>query len=432
MDEKTILQVLAEQKEELKTYSSLNLVRRSEEELFEWNTSMAQVVVGVRRSGKSTLCHQALLHHNVRYGYVNMDDDRLLGLTTQDLNVVLNCIYQLYGADVEYLFLDEIQDVKGWHLFVNRLLRQGMHVVLTGSNAKLLSGELATHLTGRYNEIRLFPFSYSEVCNYNHIDTDSITTKADAVRKSEFYKYVHDGGFPELLRINRVRSRHAYIEGLLETVITKDIARRYKIRNAEGLRRIAYHLINNNCQGLNYDAVKDVALLKSPVTAQKYASYLAQAFLIYRVQKFSYKSKERIRSEKSYVIDLGFISNRVNALLPENIGWRLENAVCIELLRRNRSQADDIYYYKPTARSKEVDFVVCNQGNVVELVQVAYSLQDYKTFKRETEALIQASDRLKCDQLTIVTMDDSRDIEIGGKVVHVRSAVDWFLLQFGD
>lgn len=111
---------------------------------------MAQVVIGVRRSGKSTICHKVLLEHGIRYGYVNLDDDRLLGMEAKDLNTVLSCIYQLYGTDVPCLFLDEIQDVDGWHLFVNRLLRSKMRIFVTGSNAKLLSSELATHLTGRY------------------------------------------------------------------------------------------------------------------------------------------------------------------------------------------------------------------------------------------------------------------------------------------
>lgn len=159
---------------------------------------MAQVVIGVRRSGKSTLCHKVLLEHGIRYGYVNLDDDRLLGMKAEDLNTVLSCVYQLYGTDIPYLFLDEIQDVDGWHLFVNRLLRSKMRIFVTGSNAKLLSSELATHLTGRYNEIRLFPFSLAEYCTFHQIDTSSITTKADASRKSAFKDYIVTGGFPEL------------------------------------------------------------------------------------------------------------------------------------------------------------------------------------------------------------------------------------------
>ena len=161
--EKTIIQVLAEQKEYMDGYQPDGWVTRREEQLFELDSTLAQVVIGVRRSGKSTLCHKVLLEHNVKYGYANFDDDRLANLRVEDLNTVLSCIYQIYGTDIKYIFLDEIQDVDGWHLFVNRLLRTNLHVIVTGSNAKLLSGELATHLTGRYNEIRLFPYSAPQI-----------------------------------------------------------------------------------------------------------------------------------------------------------------------------------------------------------------------------------------------------------------------------
>ena len=139
MEERIILEVLAEQKEEIAAMKSLKLCPRMEEAQFELNTSLAQVVIGVRRSGKSTLCHKVLLQQNIRYAYVNLDDDRLLDIKTSDLNTLLSCIYQLYGLDINYLLLDEIQNVEGWHLFVNRLLRNKMHVLVTGSNARLLS-----------------------------------------------------------------------------------------------------------------------------------------------------------------------------------------------------------------------------------------------------------------------------------------------------
>lgn len=430
MDEKLMLQVLAEQKEELLGYDfSAQIVPRREELLFEWESNMAQVVTGVRRSGKSTLCHMALRRRGVLYGYADLDDDRLLGLETKDLNALLRCIYQIYGADIRYLFLDEIQDVEGWHLFVNRLLRQGMRVFLTGSNAKLLSGELATHLTGRYNEIHLYPFGFSEYCVANGVDVKGITTKSEAARKSALTSYLSDGGFPELMNISNAKNRRTYIEGLIETIISKDIAIRFNIRNTEGIRKIAHHLINNNCQTIDYAALAEVANLKTAMTAQKYTAYLSQAFLIHRLQKFSFKSRERLTCIKSYVVDTGVIANRENALLGENIGWKLENIVLIELLRRYSSAAEDIYYYKPSTRQKEVDFVVCRQGTVLELIQVSYSLEDKTTFKREVSALTAASAKTHCDKLVVICMDDSRNIEVDGKTIRIQNAVEWLLAE---
>lgn len=191
------------------------------------DSTLAQVIIGVRRSGKSTLCHKVLLEHQVKYGYANFDDDRLAKLRVEDLNTVLSCIYQIYGTDIKYIFLDEVQDVEGWHLFVNRLLRTNLHVVVTGSNAKLLSGELATHLTGRYNEIHLFPFSFREYCNYHQLDTKGITTKDVADIKRAFMEYITIGGFPE---IQSIRNKRGYVQSLLEAIITKDIQQRFNIR----------------------------------------------------------------------------------------------------------------------------------------------------------------------------------------------------------
>lgn len=423
MDEKTILEVLAEQQEEIKSYKQQKWVERKEESLFEFDTSMAQVVIGVRRSGKSTLCHKVLLERGIRYGYVNFDDDRLAEMQVGDLNTVLSCVYQLYGTDIPYLVLDEIQDVDGWYLFVNRLLRTSLNIFITGSNAKLLSGELATHLTGRYNEIHLYPFSFSEYCQYHQIDTQSITTKADAERKRAFMDYIHDGGFPEM---QRLRNKRAYVQSLIEAILRKDIQKRFKIRNIEALRKLAHHLINNACQEVNYDDLSEMLGIADK-TAKKYVDYLSQAFLIQLLTRHSFKSSVRIRNQKAYIVDTGLQGHRDNALAAENLGWRLENVAYIELLRRCAHDFLDVYYYKPNPRAKEVDFVVCDQSKVVELIQVAYEIDSQRAYHRETTSLVKASEELSCNRLTLIAFSPTRDVEIDGKTVHIVSALEWLL-----
>lgn len=423
VSENTIIQVLAEQKEEAEGYLSKNWVDRREECLFEFDSSMAQIVIGVRRSGKSTLCHKVLRDRGVRYAYVNLDDDRLAELQTADLNTVLSCVYQLYGSDVPYLFLDEIQNVNGWYLFVNRLLRTNMHIFITGSNAKLLSGELATHLTGRYNEIRLFPFSFAEYCQYHSVDTKGVTTKADAERKRAFLDYIRDGGFPEM---QNLRNKRGYVESLMEAIVLKDIQTRFRIRNIDALRKIAHHLISNSCQEVNYDELSKLLGL-SDKTVQRYVSYLQQTFLLCQLMRHSLKSKERMRGAKSYCIDPGLLNNRENSMAAENIGWRLENAVFVELLRRCANDYLDIYYYRPSAKGKEVDFVVCDKNRAQMLVQVSYDIDAPKTFKRETSALAAAASALDCENLLLIAFAESRDVEIEGRTIHIRSAIDWML-----
>lgn len=421
--EKTIIQVLAEQKEYMDGYQPDGWVTRREEHLFELNSTLAQVVIGVRRSGKSTLCHKVLLEHNVKYGYANFDDDRLANLRVEDLNTVLSCIYQIYGTDIKYIFLDEIQDVDGWHLFVNRLLRTNLHVIVTGSNAKLLSGELATHLTGRYNEIRLFPFSFREYCDFHHIETNGLTTKIEAGIKRAFMEYVTDGGFPEL---QNIRNKRGYVQSLLEAIVSKDIQQRFRIRNVDTLRKIANHLINNVCQEINYGNIAETMGVTDQ-TVKKYVDFLRQAFLVQILNKHSFKSKERIRNAKAYIVDPGLQNNRDNSFAAENIGWRLENVIYIELLRRCTNDFLDIYYYKESPRSKEIDFVLCNQDKAVELIQVAYDIDNQKTFYRETSSLIKASAKLHCDNLTLIAFTQTRDEEIDGKCIKILSATDWLL-----
>ena len=423
IDEKIILQVLAEQQEEIKSFKPQKWVSRKEESLFEFDNKMAQVVIGVRRSGKSTLCHKILQERGIRYGYVNLDDDRLANIQVNDLNTVLSCVYQLYGTDVPYLVLDEIQDVDGWYLFVNRLLRTDLRIFVTGSNAKLLSGELATHLTGRYNEIHLYPFSFSEYCQYHHIDTQSITTKADAIRKRAFMDFIHDGGFPEM---QGLRNKRSYVQSLIEAILRKDIQKRFKIRNIEALRKLAHHLINNACQEVNYDDLSDL-LGVADKTAKKYVDYLSQAFLIQLLTRHSFKSKERIRNQKTYIIDTGLEGNRENALAPENLGWRLENVVYIELLRRCAHDFLDVYYHKPAPRAKEIDFVVCDKNKAVELIQVAYEIDSQRAYNRETSSLVKASVALSCHNLTLIAFSPTRDVEIDGKTIHIISALEWLL-----
>ena len=423
IDEKVILQVLAEQQEEIKSYKPQKWVARKEESLFEFDTKMAQVVIGVRRSGKSTICHKVLLKRGIRYGYVNLDDDRLADIKTEDLNTVLSCVYQIYGTNISYLVLDEIQDVDGWYLFVNRLLRTDLHIFVTGSNAKLLSGELATHLTGRYNEIHLFPFSFSEYCQYHQVDTQSITTKSDADRKRAFMDYIHDGGFPEM---QGLRNKRAYVQSLIEAILRKDIQKRFKIRNIEALRKLAHHLINNACQEVNYDELSGLLGIADK-TAKKYVDYLSQAFLIQLLTRHSFKSKERIRNQKAYIVDTGLQGNRDNVLAPENLGWRLENVVYIELLRRCANDFLDVYYYKPSPRAKEVDFVVCDQTKTLKLIQVAYEIDSPKAYDRETSSLVKAANALSCSHLTLIAFSPTCDVVVDGKTIHIVSALEWLL-----
>lgn len=424
MDANILYGILLDQRDEVETLVEANYVQRREASRFDFNSKLAQVVIGVRRSGKSTMCHMALQSRGLQYAYVNFDDDRLASLKVEDLNGVLEAIYRIYGTDIKYLFFDEIQNVEGWHLFVNRLLRMKLHVVVTGSNAKLLSSELATHLTGRYNEIRLFPFSFYEYCMASDMAVDEPTTKNVSLQKNALHDYLLSGGFPEL---DGIANKHAYVEGIVNAILTKDIKTRFKLRNADGLKKLANHLINNVGQLINFRYLSESMGVGTEKTVRKYLDYLSQAFLVMPLNKFSYKSRERMRDDKAYIIDTGLMTYRHMAPAGDNLGWRLENVVFIELLRRTDPSFQDLYYYRPTSRSKKVDFVVANRGQAVELIQVSLDISEPKTLRRELDALVEASVALRCDNLKLVAMTQTRTEERAGKTIQIVAANEWLL-----
>lgn len=415
-------QIVADQKEELKLIDPKDLCSRIEESQFDISSPLAQIVIGVRRSGKSTICHKVLKERGIPYAYINFDDERLYKLQAEDLNSLLEAIYMVYG-DFQYLFLDEIQNIEEWFLFVNRLLRQKMHLVITGSNAKLLSSELSTHLTGRYNQIELYPFSFAEFCRYRKVDIKDITTKGVAFKKAAFEEYFKKGGFPELYEVKNTRG---YIKGLLDSIIRKDIQQRFKIKYIESLRMLANHLIDNFGQEIIYSDLAERFGFGSSHTVENYVSYLKQAYLLLGIHKFSFKSRERIRNEKGYMVDTAFITERDDAMNGQNLGWKLENIIYVELLRRNKPLFYDIFYYR---EQYEIDFIVCEGNKVRELIQVSVDISSTKTYNRETTALCKASASLKCENLTLITLNEDRIVEIEGHTIKIIPIIDWLLQE---
>lgn len=420
MNTQTLLSIVADQREELLANDYSELCSRPEESQLDLKSNRAQVVIGVRRCGKSTLCEMFLKQKGIEFAYVNFDDDRMEDMKASDLDRLLEALYMTYG-DFKYLFLDEIQNIDGWPLFVNRLLRQKIHLFITGSNSKLLSNELSTHLTGRNNKVELFPFSFSEYCAMKKIDTTSLSTKAKGLRKSSLHEYLQQGGFPELFNES---NRRSYVNGLLDAIIKIDIAKRFKVRNVEALRRIAAYLADNYCQEFVAKTVGELFGVSNH-TAENYYSYLKEAFLLVGVNRFSYKSKDRVRNEKVYVVDTAFVTEREDNFSLENLGWKLENIVCIELMRRHKPLFCDIFYYKET--SSQVDFVIAKDGNVQELIQVSYDISTEKARKREIRGLKNAAKKLKCNNLTLITFEEHETIEEDGYTVHVIPATEWLL-----
>lgn len=421
MDKRILETILSDQAEELELKKKQKFCRRKEEDLIDPDSPQAQVVIGVRRSGKSTLCYNALIRKRVKFAYVNFDDERLINLTATDLNDVLEVLYKING-DFNYLFIDEIQNIPEWYLFVNRLLRRQIHVIITGSNAKLLSGELATHLTGRHHKINLYPFSFSEYCEAKGIDTMSMSTMAVARRRAVFDDYMRKGGFPEL---SRVRNERDYIDELVRNILQRDIEQRFKVKHVTSFEEMSQHLLNIAPAIVVDKKLKEAFGFGSQHTAKNYVGYLKQAYLLVGLHKYSPKSQQRLTADKIYPIDVSLMNRRSDAFSGENLGWRLETIVYLELLRRYKSQGFDIYYF--SERSGECDFVICEGRKAVVAIQVSYDISNEKTRKREISGLLLAAKKTGCKNLILLTDHSYEDIEAEDHRIAVRPVFDYLL-----
>mgnify|MGYP002510855765 FL=1 len=419
-----IEKVLLEQQDELASMESEMIIHRPEEDLINLRSNLAQVVIGVRRSGKSTLCFNALRKAGVHYAYVNFDDERLETLGTSDLDNILQSLYKIYGK-FDYLFLDEIQNIDGWPLFVNRLLRQKLHILITGSNAKLLSTELASHLTGRHHKIELFPFSFKDWCAIKDLDVSRLTTKNKGLISKAYDEYFHQGGFPEL--ISGEENPKEYISTLIDNIITQDIKKRYNIRSIDAMKRLSHHILNETPTLIAKDTLQKTIGIKSDKTLGNYLLYLNQTYLISILNKYSSKSRERTRGEKAYAIDVALMDKRENAFSGDNLGWRLETIVYLELLRRKAQSGNDIYYFQN--RSAEADFVVCDGNKTQSIYQVSYDISNAKTRKREIRGCIAAAQATQCNNILLITDHESEMIEEDGYTIQVIPVWEWLVSE---
>lgn len=417
MEKNKLKKVIIDQREEIESLSSrIKIIERScfEEYKRYIESTQIKVITGVRRCGKSILSYQLL--KDKQFAYINFDDEKLVNLTAEDLNDVLEVFYEVYG-DFKYILLDEVQNIEGWELFVNRLQRQGFNVVVTGSNANLLSKELSTHLTGRHITLTLFPFSFREYIKYQEFylkNIEKLSTKERGFLKKKLEEYILIGGFPEVVK--DTANKNIYLQPLYSNILNKDIIIRYKIKYSKTLTDIANSLMSNTGSYVSFNKIKNIFNLKSVHTALNYLSYLEEAFLFFFVPRFSYKAKERmVAVRKVYSIDTGMI-NTLGVNFSQNIGKIYENIVFLGLLRRSTLLKSGVYYWQDLYQN-EVDFVLSNGKEIKELIQVCYDTSNDDTKKREVNALVKASKELGCKKLFVITDDyENEEISAGRKI----------------
>jgi uncharacterized protein len=387
--------ILIMQKRELEQRLEDRYVLRSIKKI-AGESNLAIVILGPRRAGKSFF-GMHLIHSKKLFGYVNFDDERLVGL--EDYDELFSALDVLYDSPKD-LLLDEIQNVPQWELIVNRLQRQGRRLVVTGSNAHLLSSEFATHLTGRHIPLMIFPFSFNEYASAA-IKKQPVTQQE---YKENFHSYLRDGGYPEPLIKNI--DRNTYLSTLLDSTIYKDIVKRFKIRSVEGIDNLARYLLSNIGSEYSYRTLADVTKCKSSHTVEKYLRYLEEAFLLFSLRRFSYKVKEQTKANrKIYCIDNGLITASSFGV-SEGIGRLAENAVAIRLRKRELDGECEVYFWK-NVQHHEVDFIVVKNRKVDQIIQVCWNIEKPETKEREIRALVTAGEELKCKNLLVLTENKS-------------------------
>ncbi|MDD3032909.1 MAG: ATP-binding protein [Candidatus Pacebacteria bacterium] len=385
------------------------------------NNTLIKVVVGPRRVGKSILL--MLLIKKAPFMFLNFDDESLLPelRRIKKYDDILDVLIAVYGNTKTVVF-DEIQNLENWELFVNRLHREGYNVFVTGSNARLLSGELATHLTGRYSQIEVFPFDFKEYLMAKNVNFED-SSKGEFLNFSR--DYMINGGYPEVVLKNLDPSY--YLSTLFDATLLKDVIMRQKIRLSEQkFINLGSYAINNFTGEFSYTSLKDFVEIKSVETIQKYLKSLEDSYIIFQLNRFSNKEKERVKSPKKfYIVDNGFVLSK-SVRISDDYGKYMENLVFSELLKRGFKPNNDLFYYK-TKNNKEVDFLIKNKTGSNSLIQVCYDISSQKTEEREISALISASSEISYDSLLLITWNEERTETIKEKTIQYIPLWKWLL-----
>lgn len=386
------------------------------------DSDLIKVIIGPRRVGKSIF--SLLLLKNKNFAYLNFDDECFSKIENYD--EIIESLCEVY-PETKYILFDEVQNLENWELFVNKLQRRGYNLTITGSNAKLLSHELSTKLTGRYIAMEIFPFSFKEFLKakeFKYVKKEIDLPEVKGKLMNLLDEYLKNGGFPEIV-VKRIETKK-YLETLFDAVLFKDVVKRYKVRFSRDIYNLAVYLIANFCGEFTYTRLKNVLKFRSVKTLQDYLGYLENSYLFFSLNRFSFKISEQIKtSKKIYMADNGFILAKAFTV-SQNLSKLLENLVFIELLRREFKINDNIFYYK-TKNGREVDFIIKENFEIKKLIQVCYDISREEVKTREMRALSNASAELNCEDLSVITWNYEAESLFKGKKIKFIPLLKWLL-----
>ena len=382
------------------------------------NTRQTVIITGVRRCGKSSLLRLIRDQMELKDSdccYFNFDDERIPN-DSELLNRIYELHIELHGKEPVF-FLDEVQNITGWQKFVNRMYEKGLKLFVTGSNANLLSAEIATYLTGRHKTITLFPFSFSEFLSYKKmkLTPGAHSTKQSAQARKLFKAYLNTGGFPLAVIEDDPDQAAEYFRDILY----RDIVARHGITGVEEIKQLGIYLVSNASRLFTYQKLQVLAHLKSKSTVKNYLDYYRQAFLFYYLKKFDYSLKKQMfNPQKVYTVDTALI-HKLGFKNSPDYGRLLENVVYLQLLRRGV----DVFYFSGRG---ECDFILQSGHGLSEAIQVVWSLTDANK-DRELNGLQEASETYDIPRKTLLYVDIETDYP-DDPSLQVMPVWDWALV----
>lgn len=417
MEREVLKQVIADQQEYRPPKNFFN--RTLTETILDFvDEPSIMIISGIRRSGKSTIQRLLQLELAKSNYYLNFDDERLVRFQVKDFQMLLEVLIELFGQHSIFYF-DEIQNIEGWERFVRRLYEQGKKIYITGSNAKLLSKELGTHLTGRYIQFEVYPLSFQEIISHKYPEAFSrktLSTNDIGMIQRHFSNYLKNGGIPEYVKFEKPE----YLKDLFEGILYRDIIARYKVNDEKPLREVAYYLASNIGKEFSYAKLAKIVGLSSPHTIANYCNYLEQCYLYFFVNRYSHSLKKQIQyNKKCYMIDSALI--RITGFrVSEDRGRLLENIVFLHLRMRKK----EIYFHKD---KKECDFIIRERNQIIQAIQVATNFSDEEVKNREINGLIEAMNIYNLQEGLILTENEQGTIEVNGFPITIIPIWKWLL-----
>lgn len=377
------------------------------------------IITGVRRCGKSSLMiivRDELKLREKDCLFVDFSDERLINFEQPDFQKIDDFLIENKYSEKSFLFIDEVQEVKHWEKWVNRL-KEKHSIIITGSNSKLLSKEIASTLTGRSVNLHLEPFSFKEFLTAKKIDTENylLDSKKQPLIRQAFAEYQKNGGFPKMI----LSQNKTVLTELYDNILYRDVIARLGTNLEKPAKELSAYFLSNPSGKISSRKAAELIGITNLLSVKKIINAFENSFLFILTPKFDFSIKKQIQNpKKTYCIDNGFI-NALGFSFSDNEGKMLENLIAIELKRKSK----DIYY---SSETKECDFVIKNGNKITEAIQVTSKLTP-ENKERETTGLIETMNKFKLKKGTIITNDQEEKIKNGEKKIQITPAWKWLL-----